>query len=325
MPDDPGRAGNADPHETTARYRPPTTPEANEWWAPATRFAAALFLTAAACRTAGLDGLATAIITASSLVAFPPMAALGATALRVIAMVAGAALGIAGALWGLAARVGVPSAFHLVLGAVIGLLASRDATLIYTAAIPAVVVSTGAEDIRPLGTIMLGTCSHLIICTVIALRVVCAYYRLSQLLSVPPIVLINRALSLSASVSLPEQFSALQCHRRTVQRAAGGECRSPQIGSAPCQSGLVGTVSFKRQLGSLSEDDFIRAFQTTRPIITGNDELLTHLGCRSENVGDEGASLTMTLEATSLKCPSPSHRFPGKKEQMARVRLSASL
>lgn len=175
MTADPGRAGIADPRETTAGYRPPATPEANEWWALATKFAAALFLTAVACRTAGLDGAATAIIAASFLVSSPPMAALRATALRVIAMVAGAALGIAGALWGLAAGGSVPPAFHLVLGAVVGMLASRDATLIYTAAIAAVVASTGAEDTRPLSTTVLETCLQLIIGTMIALGVVWVY------------------------------------------------------------------------------------------------------------------------------------------------------
>ena len=137
----------------------------------ATKFAAALFPTAA-CRTAGLDGSVTAIIAASFLVASLPMAALRATASRVIAMVVDAALGIADVFWRLAAGGGVPPASHLVLEAVVGPLASRDATVIDTAAIAVAVASTGTEDTRSLGTIVFETCSQPIIGTVIALGVV---------------------------------------------------------------------------------------------------------------------------------------------------------
>ena len=100
MPGDPTLPRATVPRETTPGDRPPRAPEDSEWRAHATPFAAAQFLAAASCHTAGLDDAATAVIAASFLAASAPMAALRATALRVIAMAAGAALGVAGALWG---------------------------------------------------------------------------------------------------------------------------------------------------------------------------------------------------------------------------------
>lgn len=175
MTDAPPIAPAADPRETTEGYRPPEKPEANEWWALALKFGGGLFLSALLSRVAGQDGVATAVIAAAFLVGSPPMAALRVTGLRVLAMIAGAALGTAGGAWGAAADGTVPAAFYAGLGVAVGLMAVRSATLIYTAAIASVVASAGAARTEPLGAVVADTCVQLVIGTVAALATVWAF------------------------------------------------------------------------------------------------------------------------------------------------------
>ncbi|WP_299837124.1 aromatic acid exporter family protein [uncultured Jannaschia sp.] len=163
---------SSDPRETTGGYRPPNTSEEHEWWALAVKSGVALFLSAFLCRIAGMTDASTGVIAASFLVAAPPMATLQTTAYRVVGMFIGAALGILGAMWGLANEHSVPPLYYLAFGAVVGVLASRKSALTYTAVIGAVVASSGASGLRPLAEIVLNTSFQLVIGCSMAVLVV---------------------------------------------------------------------------------------------------------------------------------------------------------
>ncbi len=121
---------------------------------------------------AGLADASTGVIAASFLVAAPPVATLRTTAYRVIGMFIGAALGILGAVWGLANGHSVPPVYYLAFGAVVGVLASRKSALTYTSVIGAVVASSGASGSRPLAEIVLDTSLQLVIGCSMAILVV---------------------------------------------------------------------------------------------------------------------------------------------------------
>ncbi|WP_308916014.1 hypothetical protein [Jannaschia sp. LMIT008] len=162
----------ADPRETTPGYRPPEAPEEDAWWVLAAKFAVALTASAGLCRMLGLTGVSTAVIAASFLVASAPVAALRATVLRVLALAMGAALGVVGGVLGQGADGVVPVWYFVVVGGVVGVMASHNATLIYTAAIAAVVAGAGATRTDPLATIVWETSLQLTLGTIVALAVV---------------------------------------------------------------------------------------------------------------------------------------------------------
>ena len=145
-----------------ASYRPPQSPDRDAAWSLGLKMALAMLAADAVARGLGFESPTWSVLTAAFLATSPPIASARAALNKLVAMVVGIGLGVAGA-WAAMALEGIPSLHFAIVGLVAGFLGSRSPDYLFAAVVGTVITFVGSGGGDPLAEVVTQTACMIVI------------------------------------------------------------------------------------------------------------------------------------------------------------------